>query len=58
MSGSIQDYRGTINYYPPELVKKFSVSKKQDIWAFGATLYELIKGEKLFKGKSKLDIVE
>jgi Tol biopolymer transport system component len=46
---------GTAAYMAPEQAKGRPVDKRADIWAFGAVLYELLTGERAFKGEDISD---
>ncbi len=48
---------GTAAYMAPEQAKGRSVDQRADIWAFGVVLYELLAGERLFKGDDVSEIL-
>ncbi len=43
---------GTAAYMAPEQAKGKSVDKRADIWAFGAVLFEVLTGQRLFRGET------
>jgi serine/threonine protein kinase len=47
---------GTAGYMSPEQVRGLAVDHRSDIFAFGAVLYELISGQRAFRGDTMMDI--
>ena len=52
---SVGTVLGTFGYMAPEQVRGLDVDHRSDIFAFGAVLYEMLSGERAFKGETAAD---
>ena len=48
---------GTPSYMAPEQARGLAVDRRADIWAFGAVLYEMLSGRRLFTGSTATDVM-
>jgi Tol biopolymer transport system component len=48
---------GTAGYMSPEQVRGKEVDARTDIFAFGAMLYEMLSGQRAFKGESSVEMM-
>jgi Tol biopolymer transport system component len=46
---------GTFGYMAPEQVRGLEVDQRADMFAFGAVLYEMLSGERAFRGETAAD---
>ena len=48
---------GTVQYMSPEQIQGHEADARSDLFAFGATLYEMLTGKRAFAGNSQLAVV-
>ncbi len=46
---------GTLGYMAPEQVRGEAVDQRADLFNFGAILYEMLSGQRAFRGKSDVE---
>jgi predicted ATPase len=49
---------GTLDYLPPEAFDGKPFEARGDIWAFGVMLFEMLAGERPFKGQTLMEIIQ
>jgi Tol biopolymer transport system component len=47
---------GTVQYMSPEQIQGREADARSDLFAFGATLYEMVSGKRAFDGKSQISV--
>ncbi|HTN51292.1 MAG TPA: serine/threonine-protein kinase [Anaeromyxobacter sp.] len=50
--------RGKFGYMSPEMVRGLPVDRRSDVFALGAVLHEMLTGQKVFRGRSELAVLE
>jgi serine/threonine protein kinase len=43
---------GTLDYLPPEVANGLAADARADVWAFGVLLYEMLTGQRPFRGST------
>ncbi len=50
--------RGRASYVPPERLEEGEIGPAADLWSLAAMLFELLTGDKLFDGRTILDVLD
>ena len=48
---------GTASYMSPEQARGDTATRRSDVWAFGATLFEMLTGKRAFEGPTDSDVI-
>jgi Tol biopolymer transport system component len=48
---------GTASYMSPEQARGDPATRRSDVWAFGATLFEMLTGKRAFEGPTDSDVI-
>jgi eukaryotic-like serine/threonine-protein kinase len=51
-------FKGKISYIAPERIKDLPVDARSDLFSLGIVLWELLVGQKLFRGKTEFDTLK
>jgi serine/threonine protein kinase len=52
LMSAVGTFIGTAGYMSPEQARGKPVDKREAIWAFGAVVYEMVTGQRLFQGEN------
>ncbi len=55
---AIREMAGTLEYMPPECLRKQRQTPRSDVWSLGIFVYELYHNREPFKGKSKEELLQ
>jgi eukaryotic-like serine/threonine-protein kinase len=53
-----ETFMGTIGYLSPEQIRRATVDHRTDIFSFGVVMYEMLSGNRPFKGKGSADVFD
>ncbi|CAH0560693.1 unnamed protein product [Brassicogethes aeneus] len=58
LQNMMQDFCGTTGYMSPEILEQKAYSELCDVWAIGIIFYQLLFGQRPFRGANDIDIKE